>query len=114
MKIDEGILTSSREDLEESDDEEEDGSNQKDVKKIKVEEQSDKDEEQLTEDEEQKDQLTPKNWYQKNHPSDQIIGNKDAGIGTIRRHSGRNEQVHFSLLSTTKPRTFAEASTDEH
>ena len=44
VKIDEGRLTSSREDSEESDNEEEEGSNQKDVKKIKVEEQLDKDE----------------------------------------------------------------------
>ena len=68
------------------------------MKKIKVEEQPDEDEEQLTEDEEhnqptmeQKDQLTPKNWYKKNHPSNQIIGDKDARIETRRRQSGRNE-----------------------
>ena len=50
------------------------------------------DEEQLTQDEEQnqttveqeeqKDQQIPKNSYQKNHPSDQIIGDKDAIIVT--------------------------------
>ena len=39
VKIDEGRLTSSREDSEESDDEEEEGSKKKDMKKIKVEEQ---------------------------------------------------------------------------
>ena len=105
VNIDEGRLTSSIEDSKESYNEEEEGSNQKDVKKIKVEEQSDKDEKQLTEDEEQKDQLTHKNWYQKNHPSNQIIVDKDARIGTKRRQSERNEQVHFSLLSTTEPGT---------
>ena len=65
------------------------------MKKIKVEEQPNEDEEKLMEyeeknqptieQEEQKDQLTPKNRYQKNHPSNQIIGDKDAGIGTKRR-----------------------------
>ena len=66
------------------------------------------------EQEEQRDQQIPKNWYQKNHPSYQIISDKDAGIATRIRQSGRNEQVHFSLLSTTQPRNFIEASTNEH
>ena len=124
VKIYEGRLTSSREDSKESDNEEEEGSKKKSQKKIKVEEQPEEDEEQLTEDEElnqptieqeeQKDQLTPKNWYQKNHPSNQIISDKDARIGTRRRQSGRNEQVHFSLLSTIELETFVESSTDEH
>ena len=65
------------------------------------------------EQEEHKDQQIPKNRSQKNHPLNQIIGDKDAGIGTRRRLSGRNEKVHFSLFSTTKPGTFAQASTDE-
>ena len=68
----------------------------------------------MVEQEEHKDQQTPKNWYHKNHSSDQITGDKDVRIGTRRRQFGRNEQVHFSLLSTIEPRTFAEASTDEH
>ena len=59
---------------------------------------------------EQKDQQIPKKWYQKNDPTDQIIGDKDVGIRTRKRQSGRNEQVHFSLLSTIEPVTFAEAS----
>ena len=52
--------------------------------------------------------------FQKNHPLDQIIRDMDAGIGTRRRLSERNEKVHFFLLSTTEPRNFAEASTGEH
>ena len=89
-----------------------------------MEEKLDENVEQLTEDEEhnqptveqeeQRVQQIPKSWYQKNHPLDQIIGDKDVEIGTRRRQSGRNEQVHFSLLSTIEPGTFAEASTDEH
>ena len=65
------------------------------------------------EQEEHKDKHIPKNICQNNHPLDQIIGDKDVGIGTRRRLSKRNEQVHFSLLSTTEPGNFAEANTDE-
>ena len=66
------------------------------------------------EQEEEGDQQIPRNQYQKNHPLDQIIGDKDVEIGTRRRQSGRNEQVNFSLLSTTEPGNFAEIGTDEH
>ena len=89
-----------------------------------MEEQIDENEEQPMEDEEHnqptveqeehKDQQIPKNWHQKNNHSDEIIGDKDAGIRTRRRQSRRNEQVHFSLLSTIEPGTFAQANTDEH
>ena len=71
-----------------------------------MEEQLSEDEEHnqpTVEKEEQKDQHIPKNRCQKNHTLDQMIGDKDAEIGTRRRLSGRNEQVHFSLLSTTEP-----------
>ena len=91
-----------------------------------MEEQLDENEEQLMEDEEHnqptveqeehnqptveqeghKDQQIPKNWYQKNHPTDQVIGDKDARIGNRRRQSGRKEKVHFSLLSTIEPGNF--------
>ena len=50
VNIDEGRLTSSKEYLEESDDEEEEVFNHKEMKKIKMEEQLD--EEQILEDEE--------------------------------------------------------------
>ena len=69
------------------------------MNRIKMEEHLD--EEQLTKDEEQnqpnveqeeqKDQHIPKNRCQKNHPLDQIIGDKDAIIGSRRRLSRRNE-----------------------
>jgi hypothetical protein len=50
---------------------------------------------------------------QKNHPSEQIIGNKDAGVETRRKlHSP--EQRHLALLSTVEPNSFEEANTDEH
>ena len=91
------------------------------MKKIKMEEQLD--EEQLSEDEEQnqptveqeehKYQQIPKNKCENNHPLDQIIGDKDARIGTRRRLFGRNEKAHFSLLFTTELGTFVESSTSE-
>ena len=49
-------------------------------------EEEDEDEENLTEEEEKVQEVSPKTpskWVQKNHPSDQIIGNKDAGVETI-------------------------------
>jgi hypothetical protein len=57
-------------------------------------------------------QKTPSKQIQKNNPSDQIIGNKDAGVETRRRiHSP--EQMHLALLSTIEPNSFEEASKDE-
>jgi hypothetical protein len=47
----------------------------------------------------------------KNHPSDQIIGNKDAGVETRRRICSP-EQQHISLLSIIAPSSFEEASKD--
>ena len=52
------------------------------------EEVEEEDEENLTEEEEKFQQVSPKTpskRVQKNHPSDQIIGNKDAGVETRRR-----------------------------
>jgi hypothetical protein len=73
------------------------------------------DEENLTEAEEQVQQVSPKTpnkRVQKNHPSYQIIGNKDAGVETRRRiHSP--EQTHLALLSTIEPNCFEEANQDE-
>ena len=49
---------------------------------------------------------------QKNHPLDQIIGNKDAGVET-RRKIRSPEQTHLALLSTIEPNCFEEANKDE-
>jgi hypothetical protein len=55
---------------------------------------------------------TPSRQVQKNHPSDQIIGNKDARVETRRRiHS--IEQTHLALLYTIEPNCFEEANKDE-
>jgi len=73
------------------------------------------DEENLTETEEQVQQVSPKTpskRVQKNHPSDQIIGNKDAGVET-RRKIRSLEQTHLALLYTIEPNYFEEASKDE-
>jgi hypothetical protein len=73
------------------------------------------DEENLTEAEEKVQQVppkTPSKRVQKNHPSEQIIGNKDAGVETRRKiHSP--EQTHLALSSTIEPNCFEEANKDE-
>jgi len=73
------------------------------------------DEEDLTEEKEKVQQVppnTPSRRVQKNHPSDQIIRNKDVAVETRRRiHS--QEQTHLALLSTIEQNCFEEASKDE-
>ena len=55
---------------------------------------------------------TPSKRVQKDHPSDQIIENKDAGVETrIKIHS--LEETHLTLLSTIEPNCFEEANKDE-
>jgi hypothetical protein len=54
---------------------------------------------------------TPSKRVQKNHPSDQIIGNKDTGVETRRRICSL-EQTHLSLSSTIEPKFFEEANKD--
>jgi hypothetical protein len=73
------------------------------------------DETDLTETEEQVQQVTPKTpsrRVQKNHPSDQIIGKKDAGVEPRRRICSP-EQRHLVLTSTIEPTYFEEANKDE-
>jgi hypothetical protein len=55
---------------------------------------------------------TPSKRVQKNHPSDQIIGNKDARVET-RRRIRSPEQMHLAFLSTIEPNSFEEANKDE-
>jgi hypothetical protein len=78
-------------------------------------EEEDEDEENTTEAEEQVHKLSLKTHskrVQKNHPSDQIIENKDAEVDTRRKiHSP--EQIHLTLLSTIEPNCFEEARKDE-
>jgi hypothetical protein len=81
----------------------------------KEEEEEEEDEENPIEVEEKVQQVspkTPRKRVQKNHPSDQIIGNKDAGVET-RRKICSPEQTHLTLLSTIEPDCFEEVSKDE-
>jgi hypothetical protein len=58
---------------------------------------------------------TPSHRVQKNHPPEQIIGDKNAGIETRGSKRFRTpEQRHLALLSTIEPNNFEEASNDEH
>ena len=54
----------------------------------------------------------PSRRVQKNHPSDQIIRNKDAGVET-RRRIRSPEQTLLALLSIIEPNYFEEANKDE-
>jgi hypothetical protein len=78
-------------------------------------EEEDEDEENLTEAEEQVQQVSPEKpskRVRKNHPSDQIIGNKDARVET-RRKIYSLEQIYLALLSTIEPKYFEEDNKDE-
>ena len=78
-------------------------------------EEEDEDEENPTEEEEKVQKVspkTPRKRVQKNHPSDRIIGNKDAGVES-RRKICSPEQTHLALLTTIEPNCFEEASKDE-
>jgi hypothetical protein len=73
------------------------------------------DEEDPTETEEQVQQVTPKTpsrRVQKNHPSYQIIKNKDVGVETRRRICSL-EKTHLTLTSTIESTYFEEANKDE-
>jgi hypothetical protein len=54
----------------------------------------------------------PSKQVQKNHPSDQIIGNKDARVETRRRICSP-EQMNLALSSTIEPKSFEESNKDE-
>ena len=72
-------------------------------------------EDDLIEWEEQVQQVTlktPSRRVQKNHPSDQIIRNKDAGVET-RRRMRSPEQLHLTLISMIEQRIFEESNKDE-
>jgi hypothetical protein len=55
---------------------------------------------------------TPRKQVQKNHPSNQIIRNKDSEVETRRRICSP-EQTHLALSSMLEPTCFEEASNDE-
>jgi hypothetical protein len=55
---------------------------------------------------------TPTRRVQKNHPSDQIIGNKDEGVETRRRICSP-EQMHLALSSMIELNYLEEANKEE-
>ena len=55
---------------------------------------------------------TPSKRVQKNHPSDQINRNKDAGVET-RRKIRSPEQTHLAVSSMIEPICFEESIKDE-
>jgi hypothetical protein len=99
----------SMEQLFEEEDEKEVEEENEDEKEV---EEEDEDEEKPTEVEEQVQKVSPKTpskQVQKNHSSDQIIGNKDAGVETSRKiHSPK--QTHLALLSKIEPNCFEETN----
>ena len=50
-----------------------------------------------------------KEWIQKNHPSNQIIGDINEG-----RQLRSSQQAHIAFLATFEPSSFEEASQNEH
>jgi hypothetical protein len=77
-------------------------------------EKEEEDEEDPIEEEEQVQQVTskkPSRRVQKNHPSDQIIGNKYAGVET-RRITHSPEQTHLALTYMIELTYFEEANKD--
>jgi hypothetical protein len=76
-----------------------------------VEEENGEDHAEVEEQVQQVLPKTPSKRVQKNHPSEQIIGNKDARVETRRRICSL-EQRHLALLSTIEPNRFEEASKD--
>jgi hypothetical protein len=79
------------------------------------EEEEEEDEEDQIEVEEEFQQVPPKTLskqVQKNHPSDHVIRNNDAGVDS-RRIIHSLEQMHLALLSMIEPNSFDVANKDE-
>jgi hypothetical protein len=51
---------------------------------------------------------------QKNHPTSQIIGEKDKGVQTRRKIIKNTEQSHIAFIFMLEPKNFNEASKDDH
>ena len=58
---------------------------------------------------------TPNRWIQRNHPLEQIIGDRSTGVETRRRKQIQTpEHLHLSLLSIVEPKYVEEAKRDKH
>ena len=56
----------------------------------------------------------PSRHTQKNHPEDQIIGDKSAGVQTRRQLVEQTDEVYLVMLSQIEPKNFDEASKDKN
>ena len=56
----------------------------------------------------------PSRHTQKNHPEDQIIGDKSVGVQTRRQLAEETEEVYLALLSQIEPKKFEEANKDKN
>ena len=114
VKIDESSLPKCQEDSEDHEEEDDEDEVEKEVEEEEQKNIQPKvTQDQQVQGQQQEQQNSPKNWYQKNHPQELIIGDKNADIET-RKQVRRPEQVYFSLLSIVEPSNFEEASADEH
>ena len=58
---------------------------------------------------------TPNRWVQKNHPPEQIIGDRSTGVETKRRKEVHTpEQVYMSLPSMVQPKDVEESKRDKY
>jgi hypothetical protein len=80
--------------------------------KDEVEEEDEENPTEIDEKVQQVSPKTPNKRVQKNHPSDQIIGNKYVGVETRRKISSP-EKTHLALLSTIEPNCCEESNMDE-
>ena len=56
----------------------------------------------------------PSRYTQKNHPEDQIIGDKSVGVQTRRQLTEQTKEVYIAMLSQIEPKKFEEASKDKY
>ena len=56
----------------------------------------------------------PSRYTQKNHPEDQIIGDKRAGVQTRRQLTEQTKEVYIAMPSQIEPKKFEEDSKDKY
>ena len=112
VKIDESNSSINKQ--EDSDTQEEEEMIQEEEQEYQEEEPQDEEEQGSIQQEPLTPLKTPNRRVQKNHPSNQITGDKSTGVETRRRKQGQTlEQAHLSLLSIIHPKNVEEAKRDE-
>ena len=76
-------------------------------------EDQDNDEHRKTIEDTELNSKRPSRHTQKNHPEDQIIGDKSVGVQTRRQLTEQTEEVYLAMLSQIEPNKFEEASKDK-